>query len=546
MPASAGSSPGGRRGVGRRRLASLALPPLSGRYREAWELLSVFAYSLKVSRSGRPAVEWLSPSFSAITGLSLGAVKTRGDILGLVDPSDTAAAKAHYAVLLGGTPDERDLHIRAWKGEERWLRFRAAPVWDRGRGRIVRIIGAAQEITESVMEFKLLERRVAERTRELSALLDISHNVASTLELSPLLGLILTELQKIVDYTGAAVLKPDGEDLILLDYRGPMPRDQAMSLRIPVSQSPHYARVIATREPEIVPDLLGEPAVARDFRRSVQVFRPFFGYAHSLLCAPLVVKDRLIGILRLDHRDRDHFTERHAKLVMAIASQAAVAIENARLYEEAHRLATLEERHRIARELHDSVSQALYGINLGAETALGLLKQGSGELGESLEYVRGLAAAGLLEMRSLLFEMRPEALATEGLTAGLSKMLKSIEARYGIAVRTGLCAEPDIHLDVKEALYRIAQEAMNNTVKHARAKTISLGLRIEGADVLLDVEDDGTGFDAGAAHPGHMGLAGMAERAERLGGRLEIETAAGKGTRVSARIPAGGRNVTAT
>jgi signal transduction histidine kinase len=520
-----------------RELASRALPPRQERWRAAWELLSVFSYSFKATRSGSLAVEWLSPGFSALTGLPTRRCRTCVDLLSLVEDEDRASAEAHIAVLLGGTPDERDLHIRARSGEERWLRFRAVPIRERGGG-VVRIVGTAEEITESVMEFKLLERRATERTRELTALLDISCNVASTLELEPLLGLILTELQKLVDYTGAAILMPEGEDLVLLDYLGPMPRDQAMGLRIPIHQSPHYEAVIETRSPVIIPDLLGETAVAYDFRRSVQRFKPFFGYAHSLLCAPLLMKDRLIGILRLDHRDRDHFTERHAELVMAIASQLAVAIENARLYEGAQRLATLEERQRIARELHDSVSQALYGINLGAETAIRLSRNGSPELGESLEYVRGLAEAGLLEMRTLLFELRPDAMASEGLAEGLRKMLKSLGARHKIRIEAELCPEPEADLDTKEAAYRIAQEAANNTVKHARATTISLCLGFDGNTLRLDLRDDGAGFEIGEAHPGHMGLRTMAERAERLGGSLDVISAPGEGTRVSARLPA--------
>lgn len=514
---------------------------MGNRYREIAELFSDFVYSIRVLPARDISFEWISPGFSSLTGLSPSACRTGEDFLRLIDPEDRASARDHFQVVLGGTPDERDLHIVAKNGAGHWMRFRAVPFRRQGDGKVVRVLGVAEEITENILEFKLLERRATERTRELSALLDISHNVASTLELEPLLGLILTELKKLVDYTGAAILMPEGDDLVLLDYRGPMPRELAMQLRIPLSRSAHYTRVIEAREAVIVPDLLGETVVADNFRRSVQRFMPFFGYAHSLLCVPLIVKDDLVGIFRLDHRERYHFTPHHANLAMAIASQAAVAMENARLYERAQRLAALEERQRIARELHDSVSQALYGINLGAETALDLLGRGSRELAEPLGYVRDLAQAGLLEMRALLFELRPEAMVTEGLIGGLQKMLASLSVRHKLELRAELCPEPEAELEVKEAMYRIAQEALNNVVKHARAKVVRLALRPEGEFLCLEIEDDGLGFDRGRVPPGHLGLSTMSERASRLKGSFEIASEPGKGTRVRARIARGGR-----
>jgi signal transduction histidine kinase len=192
---------------------------------------------------------------------------------------------------------------------------------------------------------------------------------------------------------------------------------------------------------------------------------------------------------------------------------------------------------RLARELHDSVSQALYGISLGANTALELAEHDPERVSDPLEYVLSLAQAGLAEMRALIFELRPESLETEGLVAALEKQAAALRARHEIRVRTDLCEEPGASPETKEALYRIAQEALHNTVKHARAKAVEVKVSCDPAGVTLEVSDDGVGFDATGDFPGHLGLRSMRERASRLGGSLEVESNPGEGTRIRARIP---------
>jgi signal transduction histidine kinase len=216
-----------------------------------------------------------------------------------------------------------------------------------------------------------------------------------------------------------------------------------------------------------------------------------------------------------------------------------VAVENARLFAAAQDTAALEERQRLARELHDSVSQALYGIILGTDAARTLLVQDPDRVTEPLDYVLSLAKAGLAEMRALIFELRPESLATEGLTAALEKQAALVQARHELAVHATLCDEPDAPVEVKEALYRVAQEALNNTVKHAQAERVELHLEQEADEILLEVYDDGKGFDAAGSFPGHLGLKSMRERVAHMGGRLWIESAPGEGSRIRVRIPAG-------
>jgi signal transduction histidine kinase len=214
-----------------------------------------------------------------------------------------------------------------------------------------------------------------------------------------------------------------------------------------------------------------------------------------------------------------------------------VAIENARLYEQAGSLAALEERQRLARELHDSVSQALYGIALGSKTARTLLDRDPTKLAAPLDYILQLAEAGLTEMRALIFELRPESLANEGLVVALNKQAAALSARHGLTVEADLGAEPDVPLETKEALYRVAQEALHNIVKHARARHAEVRLRCDDAACVLEICDDGVGFDSGGSFPGHLGLRSMHERAARLGGTLAIDSAPGAGTRLTARLP---------
>jgi signal transduction histidine kinase len=250
------------------------------------------------------------------------------------------------------------------------------------------------------------------------------------------------------------------------------------------------------------------------------------------MSVPLALKKRVLGALTISWTAPAYFTADHARLARAFADQASIAIENASLYEQAQQLAATEERQRLARELHDSVSQALYGIALGARTARTLLDRDPSAAVEPVDYILSLAEAGLAEMRALIFELRPESLENEGLNAAIRKHVEAVQARHGIHVDFLPCEEPDLPLAVKEAVYRIAQESLTNVVKHSQATQVRVRLASTGAGLQLEVADNGTGFDASSDFPGHLGLRSMRERAERSGGRLEISSEAGVGTRV--------------
>lgn len=257
----------------------------------------------------------------------------------------------------------------------------------------------------------------------------------------------------------------------------------------------------------------------------------------SHISVPVRDTERMLGVFGVSFLQRHVFTDGERRLYTALADRAAVAIQNAELYEKAQHAASLEERQRLARELHDSVSQALYGIALGTRTARLRIDENPSTAVEPIEYVAALAEAGLAEMRALIFELRPESLETEGLVAAIEKQIASTRARHQLAIDTELMEEPDCRIDIKEALYRITQEALQNVIKHASATRATVELVRNDGALRLIVTDDGRGFDPSLEFPGHIGLHSMPERAAKLGGSVIVESNLGTGTRVVAEIP---------
>ena len=378
-----------------------------------------------------------------------------------------------------------------------------------------------------------LEQRVGKRTRELSTLLRVSHNITTTLELEPLLGLMLDELKEVVEYRLASVTFLEEDELVILAVRGE--GMQPPGTRIPLSDHVNTRSMLLKREPVFVPDLNADTPLAERMRHNLA--EQNFSGLGSWMSAPLVFRDKSIGGLALAHPEINYYTATRVEIAMAFANQAATAIMNARLFEQTRQFAALEERQKLARELHDSVSQSLYGIALGARTARTLLDREPIQAAEPLDYVLSLADAGLAEMRALIFELRPESLQTEGLVAALGKLVNALGARFQHEVALEAGEEPDVSIDVKECLYRIAQEAMNNIAKHAHATHVEVNLSNAGGELLLSISDDGAGFDRRAEFPGHLGMHTMRERAEKAGGMFTIESAPNSGTRIRVTIP---------
>ena len=226
-----------------------------------------------------------------------------------------------------------------------------------------------------------LEQRVAERTRELLTLLDVSHNLTLIMALPELLHLILEKLGDVVEFSAASIAILDGDLLQQVAYRGPAPEEVALTIRPSRNQLGIIWTQLAQGEPVVIQDLDEDSPVAAAYRAlsptavSEEVYQAN-RYLRAWLAVPLRLRGETIGMLALQHQQPGHFSHQPIDLALAFANQAAIAIENARVYEQAQSLAALEERQRLARELHDSVSQALYGIALGARTARTLVVAG--------------------------------------------------------------------------------------------------------------------------------------------------------------------------
>jgi signal transduction histidine kinase/HAMP domain-containing protein len=566
--------------------------------------------------------------------------------------------------------------------------------------------GSFNSMVEQLRESeRMLEQRVEDRTRELAALLEVSRAVASTLDTRALMGVILDQLNTIVDHTGSAILTLVDGELEIVDARA-VGSEREIGIRIPLEPPTALWNAINSGEAIIIDDVRSDEPTARDYRTIITSAGlwdlPPFQVMRSWMAVPLVQRDQVIGMLTISHAVAAYFKPEHARLarafadqaaiamansrlfaetqlraketealfradaelfrsldldavlqalvdvtvniigadtsmvatwsateplrlrtaprqppesvaevaavleslrpqreralsagvivmegiesahpllqpvweregiqavievpimssagvllgaftvtyttphvfspeerrlLMALAERAAVAIQNAELYERAQLAASLEERQRLARELHDSVSQALYGIALGARTARTLLDRNPADAVEPVEYISSLAEAGLTEMRALIFELRPESLETEGLVAAISKQAAALQARHGLAVECDLRSEPQLPLPTKETLYRITQEALHNTVKHAKATSASVVLEVSDGEISVIIQDDGAGFNPDGDFPGHLGLRSMKERAVKSGGTLSIESAPGSGTRVQA------------
>jgi PAS domain S-box-containing protein len=524
--------------ISERRIAEIALREQEALLRKVLEVLPVGVWILDQNGlvlSGNPAGQkiWGGARYVGIDqyGEYRGWWADSGE---LIKPGEWAATRA---IIKGEICLDEVVNIQGFDGAYKTILNSAIPLRDLNQ-KVIGAIVVNQDITEQMLTYQVLEKRVAERTRGMSALLEVSRNVASTLELKPLLVLILQQLKMVVDYTNAGIVKLEGDDFVYIEHQGSIPRERMMQFRTPAYADTAFRRVFETRTPVVIGDLwAGDPWVDQQQEQAGPEIMSQFSEIHSWMGAPLFARDHMIGILRLDHIQPNFFTDEHIRLVTAFANQAAAAMENASLYEQAQELAGLEERQKLARELHDSVSQALYGIALGARTARALIERDPAKAFEPLDYCLSLAEAGLAEMRALIFELRPESLELEGLTAALSKQAAALRARHSLQVDVDLCEEPEVSLSTKEALYRITQEAFNNVVKHARASRVDLRLFKKRGRLILEVCDDGQSFDASGAHPGHLGLRSMRERIERAGGSLEIESAPGKGTRITARVP---------
>jgi len=256
------------------------------------------------------------------------------------------------------------------------------------------------------------------------------------------------------------------------------------------------------------------------------------GAQPSQLAVPLRVADSVVGVMEISARPPHLLDDQDLFAAQTLADQLAIAMENSRLYRQAHELAAGRERQRLARDLHDAVSQTLFSASLLAEV-LPRIYERDPEMGrQRLEELRQLTRGALAEMRTLLLELRPGALMEANLPDLLQQLAEAVTGRARIPVDLDTEGCGDLPADVRVALYRIAQEALNNVVKHAGASRARVALHCNELGIRLEVADDGVGFDPESSGAGQLGLGIMRERAEAVGAELEVESSPGRGCRV--------------
>jgi signal transduction histidine kinase len=305
----------------------------------------------------------------------------------------------------------------------------------------------------------------------------------------------------------------------LVAAMGPLPRTHGL-----------LGAMLETPEPFRTADIHGHPRFRGWWPRAHPDMRSFLG-------VPIVAREGVIGAFYLTQKEgAAEFDASDQEVIELLAAHAAIAITNARLYERSRELSTLAERNRLALELHDAVSQKLFSLVLNAESAGTLLeREGDSEAARAqVATVQESARRALDELRSLIFELRPPDLERDGLCGALRKHVDVVRALQPGEIQLDLEAEVELDPGRAREILRIAQEALSNAVRHAHADHIRLRLAGEDGRVVLEVRDDGAGFDPDA--PGvrsrRLGLTSMEERAQRLGGRLTVASAPGGGTTV--------------
>ncbi|MEZ4708264.1 MAG: GAF domain-containing sensor histidine kinase [Caldilineaceae bacterium] len=386
-----------------------------------------------------------------------------------------------------------------------------------------------------------LEVLVGERTQEIEqrrqvaeGMRDILTILNSVRPLDEVLNFILTQARKLLatDNVSFIALLNDREQVGLkpvtsVGVEGLLPEEIALAQEI-------IRVAIVQQRPIAINELSVE--ILRELGLDVATFSHRYA---SILVAPLSVNQSgTDGALVVYFGDIHQFSGEELETATSLADQTALAIENARLYQSAEQLAVMEERERLARELHDSVTQSLYSLSLFSEAGQRLIRVGDtvrveeylGQLGET-------AQQALKEMRLLLYELRPAVLEQEGLIGALRRRLDAVEKRAGINFTFDVDEPIVLPLSVEEGFYRIAQEALNNSLKHAFATHVYVSIERQGSETVMQIADNGVGFrEEETKMAGGMGLCGMRERVQKLGGSLCIESVPNQGATITVRV----------
>lgn len=306
-----------------------------------------------------------------------------------------------------------------------------------------------------------------------------------------------------------------------------------MPFRIHLTSQATLIRLWNGHQPQRIADVQSHDSAAR-FLRSLLAGQTavLLQGIHAWMWVPLAVKGEIIGGMAVAHTEPDHFTAHHADLALTMANQAAIIMINAELHERAQAVAVLEERQRLAQNLHDAINQSLFSAGLIAEVLPRLWERDPEEALQSLEDLRRLTRGAQAEMRGLLVELKPLILTDSVLADLLHQLGNALTGRINIPVTVTVMGpeQQSLPAKVQVAFYRICQEALHNIIKHAQATQVEIQLKIEPGTIELIIRDDGRGFDPSHIPSGHYGLTMMKERAQAVNAILTITGQPGQGT----------------
>jgi len=393
--------------------------------------------------------------------------------------------------------------------------------------RLLETLAASMSIA---LENARLFSHAEHRAEQFRVLTEVSQHLTSILEINELLKQLVILVQRTFCYYHIEIGLIEGDDVVFHLGAGELwetPNFQAKPARLKVGRDGVTGWVAGTGNIFNIPDVSREPR-----------YIPVEGCrTKSELTVPIKIKDQVIGVLDVESDQLNGFNETDLELMTLLANQAGIAIENARLYEDAKKMAALEERQRLSRELHDSVTQSLYGICLYAQAASG--KIDLREIEQARQYIddiQNTAQESLADMRLLIYELRPPILEKEGLMAAIQNRLTSVEDRAGIKSSLSTNLTRRLPSETEEGLYQITREALTNVIKHAHAKNISIRVVENQETISMDILDDGIGFVLANAPRGRLGIASMQERARSHGWQLTIKSSPGNGTCIKVEV----------
>ncbi len=389
-------------------------------------------------------------------------------------------------------------------------------------------------ITIATARFKdMMELR--RLTAELKATLTIARSLVSEVSLNNLLDFIMVQAEHLTNAEGAVVLLLNEEERRL---EATTPRELWLAMgenaEFPVDQGSLAGLAMTSQQVQVSNHAQDDDRTAsiRALLQPVEL--------KSLLCAPLVAQGKSLGVLLIWNKRNQDFTANDCRLMGLFADQAALALYNAHLHTQNRQLAVEQERHRLARELHDSVTQSLYSIAMAAQTSLKLLDQ-SGTVSrfrDPIEHILALSRSALTEMREHLYDLHPTGLSERGLVGSLAQHCDVLRAQYSLTINFVAGPEPSLSIYQQQALYYIAKEALWNVIKHANATCVDVELTTDDDQVILSIVDNGVGFDPSIPGREAMGLRNMKERVRLLGGTFELQSRLGQGTQVTVQVPA--------